>query len=72
MQGVDLFDQKMGYYNICRRTIKWSKKLLFYILQLGIQNAHILYKKYSEDKKLTLLQFHMEVIKAFINFNPVD
>ena len=23
MQGVDLFDQKVGYYNICRRTVKW-------------------------------------------------
>ena len=71
MQGVDLFDQKIGYYNICRRTVKWSKKMLFYQIQLCIQNAHTLYSKFSTDeKKLSLLEFHTNVATALLNFMP--
>ena len=75
MQGVDLFDQLMGYYTMCRKTRKWTTKLLFYLLQLGIQNAYILYSKFTTDEKsnkLTHRQFLTEVARALINFNPDD
>ena len=73
MAGVDIFDQKIGYYRIPRRTVKWSKKMAFYLLQIGLQNAHTLYQKYStEKKKLTLLQFHVKMSQTLINFDEKE
>ena len=75
MQGVDIFDQLMGYYNICRRTIKWTSKFLFYILQLGIENSYVLYTKFTDiypPKKLSHKLFMLEVANQLINFNDAD
>ena len=69
MGGVDIFDQKMNYYKFYRKTAKWTKKILMYLLQMGLQNAHILYNKYSTEKKLSLLKFHEEAWKALVHFD---
>ena len=73
MAGVDLFDQKMRYYNICRRSAKWTVKFLLFILQLALQNAHILYSKFGEgEKKMSLLNFHIAIYRALLGFNESD
>ncbi|XP_068222159.1 piggyBac transposable element-derived protein 4-like [Palaemon carinicauda] len=36
MGGVDLFDQMMNYYNSARRSRRWTKKTIFYLLQLAL------------------------------------
>jgi hypothetical protein len=47
--GVDRSDQ-MPCYSFERKTIKWSKKLFFHILDLVVVNAHILQNKTSKKK----------------------
>ena len=70
MQGVDRLDQLMKYYSFLRKTRRWTKKILFYFFQIGLQNAYVLYKRYTTDRpKLTHLQFHVIAIEALIYFD---
>ena len=70
MAGVDRFDQLIKYYSFLRRTIKWSKKMTFYLLQMALQNAYALYTKYTRDvRKLSHLQFQMVAIDALVYFD---
>ena len=51
MSGVDLTDQFLQYYSFLHKSVKWSKKFFVHCLDMVILNAHILHKKYSDNKK---------------------
>ena len=51
MRGVDLMDQVSQYYEITRRSMKWWRKLAFYMIDLCTVNAYQLYKKFSNNRK---------------------
>ena len=58
MGGVDLFDQLMKYYTFARRGLKWTRKFVMYLLQMGVMNAYALYSKYHPNgKNVHLLEF---------------
>jgi hypothetical protein len=66
MNGVDLMDQKISYYPCVRRTLKWVKKLFFYLLELSLHNAHVIYNHHqaaSGGRKTTLLDFQLDVVR---------
>jgi hypothetical protein len=44
MGGVDLADQYCVYYSFTRRTVKWTRKVLFWAIETSIVNSYILYK----------------------------
>ena len=44
MWGVDVADQFGCYYLLDRRTVKWWRKLLFWLMEVSIVNAYILYR----------------------------
>ncbi len=44
MGGVDIADQFGCYYSFDRRTVKWWRKLFFWLMEVSIVNAYILYK----------------------------
>ena len=70
MQGVDRLDQLMKYYSFLRKTRRWTKKILFYFIQIGLHNSYILYLKYSTDAhKLSHKQFHQLAIKSLLFFD---
>jgi hypothetical protein len=43
MGGTDRFDQKLSYYRIKLRTVKWKRKVYAHVLNLVMVNIHILY-----------------------------
>ena len=45
MGGVDTNDQLGNYYSFSRRTLKWWVKLFFYMFNLAVTNAYLIYKK---------------------------
>ena len=49
MRGCDLSDQLMTSYSLLRRSLKWWRKLFFHLFSLCINNAYILYKKFTTD-----------------------
>ncbi|XP_045622850.1 piggyBac transposable element-derived protein 4-like [Procambarus clarkii] len=69
MKGVDHFDQTVRYH-FTWKCHKWTKKIMFYFMQMAIHNAFVLYQYYTTDtKKLTLLQFHKVIIWSLLNFD---
>jgi len=43
MGGVDRADQHIGAYSATRRSRRWWLRILYYLLDVAIVNAHILY-----------------------------
>ena len=65
MGGVDLMDQVSQYYEITRKSMKWWRKLSFYLIDLCIVNAYQLYRKFGTDtRKLTHSEFRLALVKA--------
>ena len=58
--GVDRFDKLNAYDPFGRKTVKWWKKLFFYLIQMGVVNSYIAQKTVSA-KKYTLLQYMTEL-----------
>lgn len=53
MSGVDHFDQMVKYYKFVRRTPRWTKKMISFLLQMAMFNAHHLYTLYYTPEKKT-------------------
>ena len=65
MGGVDRADQLMAYYCIPRKTIKWYKKVVFYLLDVSILNASILYNMNNVNNKMNLKTFRESIIRSW-------
>ena len=44
MNGVDIADQHSVYYRFIRKTVKWWKKIAFWLIETSMVNSYILYK----------------------------
>lgn len=40
MGGVDMCDQKLTYYHIDRKAMKWYKKYFFHLLDVSISTGY--------------------------------
>ena len=65
MNGVDRNNQHCIYYSFVRRTLKWWKKMFFYLLECATVNSYLLYKNVT-CKKLTSLAIRWAVIEALV------
>ena len=45
MNGVDLADQLGVYYSFQRKTLKWWRKVFFWLLEVTVVNSYITYKQ---------------------------
>ena len=63
MNGVDRSDQLTVSYSFVRRTVKWWRKLFFYLLEVSIVNSFILYREVTQ-KKITHLDFRRSIIES--------
>ena len=65
MFGVDLLDQMLSYYPVVSRTLKWHKKLFFYLLQMCLNNACVVYNEKREKKeKVSMIDFQLEIVQS--------
>jgi len=51
MRDVDRADQILHYSPCCRKTMKWTKKFVFFILHMTALNSFILLKKIHHKPK---------------------
>ena len=54
MPGVNHVDQIILYYPSTRKTLKWTKKLFFYLMEISVSNAYVLYQAKSSTRMLDL------------------
>ena len=52
IKGVDRADQYLSFYSFLRKTVKWSKKVVLYLLNCSLQNIFCMQDtKYPPKKK---------------------
>ena len=51
MGGVDRSDQLLSYYGFIHKTLKWSNRAAFHLIDLAIVNSYILYKLSHQDRR---------------------
>ncbi|XP_047105233.1 piggyBac transposable element-derived protein 2-like [Schistocerca piceifrons] len=65
MGGVDLLDSIMGRHKILVKSRKWYIRLLYHLLDMGVVNSWLLYRRVAETKgirrTMKLSEFRMEI-----------
>ena len=69
MLGVDKLDQMMSYYSFLHKSIKWWRKVFFWIVEMIVVNAYIIHKKTQADtgNNMTHLAFRRELITQLVD-----
>jgi len=67
MKGVDRADQCLSYYAVLRETVKWSKKVVLYLLNCALFNAFFVYRTLNTNKKVKYKNFLHEVGRSCIS-----
>jgi hypothetical protein len=52
MKGVDRADQYLCYYSVLRKTVKWLKKVVLYLLNCALFIAFFVYRKLNINKQV--------------------
>ena len=63
MNGVDRADQYTVYYSFIRRSVKWWRKIFFWIMEVAVVNSYILYKC-TVVRPITHLEYRHSVVRA--------
>jgi len=61
MGGIDRGDQLHGYYNCHTKSRKFYKYIFYFLLDVTITNAYILYKHYSPHSKIKVKEFRLKL-----------
>ena len=69
MGGVDLADQLVTYYGFEHRSLKWWKKLFFFLMETAVVNSYILYCDRNPNKKnrYSHLKFSIELANDLLS-----
>ena len=63
MNGVDIADQHAVYYSFIRKTVKWWRKIVFWLIETSMVNSYILYKDTVASPK-SHVAYHRSVIES--------
>jgi len=69
MGAADRADQLCTSYNFCRKSLKWWRKLFFWLLEVGVVNSYILYninRDANNEPRVTHLQFRKRLIELLV------
>lgn len=65
MLGVDRLDQRMSYHQFARKSVRWWRKVFFWMMEVAVVNAYILYTQHTNDRrKMAHKQFRRELVLA--------
>lgn len=72
--GVDEVDKNIAIYETKRREKKWWKALFFYILDISINNASIIYYEQQNigknELRSEMYNFRTNLVREFFLQNP--
>lgn len=70
MGAVDRADHLCTSYNFERKSVKWWRKMFFYLLEVALVNSYILFhiaqEKNNEKPQLSHLQYRKKVIEQLV------
>jgi hypothetical protein len=67
MKGIDRSEQYLSYYSVLGKTVKWSKKVVLYLLNCALFNAFFVYRTLNTNKIVKYKNFLHEVGKSWIS-----
>ncbi|XP_070207981.1 piggyBac transposable element-derived protein 4-like [Littorina saxatilis] len=70
MNGVDTFDQNLGYYSFYRKTIKWWKRMAFHLVHLAKVQSYTLYRQ-TVRSPLSQYVYTKELIRQMVQDVPL-
>ena len=62
MGGVDKVDMQISFTESIRKTVKWSKKVFFHMLDLSIFNSYAIYK-HKKTLELSFYEFKLDLVR---------
>lgn len=65
MNGVDIADQHSVYYSFLRKTIKWWRKMFFWLIETSVVNSFIMYKIVLSPSKPNHLAYRRTVVESY-------
>ena len=65
MKGVDRADQYLLYYSILRKTRKWTKRAVMYLLNCAFFNSYLVYNMHN-NSSLTYKKYLLELSRCLI------
>ena len=63
MKGVDRADQYLSYYSLLRKTVKWPKKVTFWLINCALFNSFRIFQKLNLTSKMRYKEFLLQVAK---------
>ena len=63
MNGVDISDQYTATYPFTRKTIKWWRKVFFWLIDLCVTNSYALYKEMGQDR-MSHINYRRSIVQA--------
>lgn len=72
MKGVDRVDQYLANSSILRKTLKWSKKLAFFLINCTLFNAYKMYCTYLPENKTRYKKFPLEEAREWITVDSKE
>ena len=67
MHSVDTADQYVSYYPFIRKTVKWPKKVFFYLLQCCLFNSYVTFTKDNPNSCMSFLDFMSDITENLIH-----
>lgn len=71
MKGVDLFNQRMSYYSVNFRSLRWYFRIVYFYMEMAMINSHLIYVKSmnaNKRKPLSHAEYRIEVLKKLMNW----
>uniref|UniRef100_A0A0N5C6W1 DDE_Tnp_1_7 domain-containing protein n=1 Tax=Strongyloides papillosus TaxID=174720 RepID=A0A0N5C6W1_STREA len=72
MKGVDRADQHLSYNSILRKSVKWTKKAVLYLINCGLFNAYRIYQTLNPDSKIRYKDFLLEVARNWLTLGETE
>ena len=63
MKDVDRADQYLSYYSVLRKTVKWPKKVAFWLINCALFSSFRIYQKLNPTSKMIYKEFLLQVAK---------
>jgi len=67
VKDLDRAEQYLSYYSFLRKTVKWLKKVVLYLLNCALFNTFFVYRTLNTNKKVTYKNFLHEVGRSWIS-----
>lgn len=67
--GVDKMNQMSSYYSISKRSVKWWKRIFYFLVDVTIYNAYVLWDKVSAAEK-NFMDFRIMLMYQLSNLTP--